>query len=264
MEPDVPEGVDPDVPSIARVYDYLLGGHHNFAVDRIEGKKLLAEAPGAVEGSAANRRFLGRAVRYLAEQGVRQFLDLGSGIPSMNNVHEVAHAVAPDARIVYVDRDAVAVRHSRFILRRNPRVRAVEADFTDPERLLARPEVDGFLDFDQPVAVLLLAVLHFVVDDDEVARILRTYRDATVPGSYLAFTHLSSQDPTYGPQVDAFVRNYSAAPMCVRTRDQVAALMDGYELVEPGVEWMGTWHAEPDALDIPAAKGGWGVVGRRI
>src|ERR1700759_21135 len=163
----VPEGVDVSVPDASRVYDYALGGVHNFEVDRQFWDRAEAAFPGAARVARANRPFLGRAVRRLSELGIRQFLDIGSGIPTLGNVHEVAQEANPDARVVYVDIDPIAVEQSRSLLAGNPYARVIEGDLRDPEAILTHPEVLDLLDFTRPVAVLTVAVLHFVADADD-------------------------------------------------------------------------------------------------
>src|SRR5262245_18583728 len=158
----IPEGVDVDRPTAARIYDYLLGGFHNFAADREMARATIAAIPDAAVQAQANRAFLHRAVRLLVNEGIRQFRNLGSGIPTLGNVHEIAHGVAPESRVVYVDIDPVAVEHSRHILADNDRATAIHADLRQPERVLAAAETREVLDFGQPIAVLAVAVLHAV------------------------------------------------------------------------------------------------------
>src|SRR3954469_11469587 len=161
----VPNSINTELPSAARVYDYLLGGGHNFAVDRIVGEKVLRVLPNGGQIAASNRAFLRRAVLFMMEQGITQFLDLGSGIPTVGNVHEIAQQVDPKARVVYVDHDEVAVTHSELMLRGNEYATVVAADVTEPDRVLSAPAVREVLDFSQPVGLLMVAVLHFVPDE---------------------------------------------------------------------------------------------------
>jgi hypothetical protein len=186
----VPPEIDITKANIARVYDYWLGGSHNFRADQDVARAMIAVDPNIRAMMRANRAFLGRAVRYLArEGGIRQFLDIGSGIPTEQNVHEVAQAAAPGTRIVYVDNDEVAVAHSRLMLEDNPDATVIQADLREPDKILADPETQLLIDFTQPVALLLLAVLHFVPDMANPAQILATLRDAVPPGSYLVICH---------------------------------------------------------------------------
>ncbi len=240
------EDIDLDRPSPARMYDYFLGGSHNFAVDRALAEQFIAAVPQTRWMARANRAFLRRAVRYLVDTGVRQFLDLGSGIPTAGNVHEVAQAVAPDARVVYVDLDPIAVAHSGSILAGNANAVAIQADLRHPDAVLARPEVAAMFDLDQPVAVLLLSVLHFVLDADDPAGIIAGYRDALAPGSFLVMSHITVEgqaDMATGVQL----ARRASIPSQVRTRVQVQRLFAGFDLVDPGLVWAPLWR--PDSED---------------
>jgi SAM-dependent methyltransferase len=244
-----PAGVDTERPSAARMYDYYLGGSHNFAVDRELAEKLLAVLPEGVHIARANRAFLRRAVRYCVGAGVRQLLDIGSGIPTVGNVHEVAQQAAADTRVVYVDIDPVAVEHSRHVLRGNDRATAVSGDLRDPAGILADPEVRRRIDLSQPVAVLLLAVLHFVGDDAEVARIVGTLRDLVAPGSYLVISHASHEGwPEETEQITQLYRDVSSQ-LTTRTTGQIREMFEGWRLVEPGVVPGPEWRPEPGRLD---------------
>src|SRR5687768_6938834 len=180
--------VDLTRPSAARVYDYYLGGAHNFAVDRQMAEQAIGLWPDLPLIMQANRAFLRRAVRFCVDAGIRQFLDLGSGIPTAGNVHEVAQSAAPDARVAYVDSDPVAVAYSRTILAENPLTVAVQADLRQPEQVLDHPEVRSLLNFDEPIAVMMVAVLHFVSDSDDPAAIIAGYREVMAPGSFLTIS----------------------------------------------------------------------------
>jgi hypothetical protein len=232
----VPPEIDTTKANIARVYDYWLGGSHNFLADQDVARAMIAVDPNIRAMMRANRAFLGRAVRYLArEAGIRQFLDIGSGIPTEQNVHEVAQAAAPGSRIVYVDNDEVAVAHSRLMLEDNPDATVIQADLREPDKILADPETQLLIDFTQPVALLLLAVLHFVPDSADPAQILATLRDAVSPGSYLVICHACRDvRPDTADNATAVYNSRVAANLRVRTRDEIAALFDGFTLVEPG------------------------------
>jgi SAM-dependent methyltransferase len=246
----VTEGVDIDRPNAARMYDYALGGSHNFAVDRALVEQAEAAMPGARQIAHANRAFLRRVVQRLATDGVRQFLDIGSGIPTRGNVHEVAQRVAPGARVLYVDIDPVAVAHSRTLLVDNPDAHAVQGDLRDPDRIVGHPEVRTLLDFSRPVAVLLFAVLHFIGDADDPAGIVGRLHDAVPGGSYLAVSH--GTPPTdRGSDADTMRRIYqrTPTPLHLRTHDQVLPLIQPFELVEPGLVPVSEWH--PEDADRP-------------
>ncbi|GAA2597095.1 SAM-dependent methyltransferase [Dactylosporangium fulvum] len=248
-----PADVDLDRPSVARVYDYYLGGSHNFAADRAFGEQVLKVMPVVAALARSNRAFLRRAVSTLAAQGVRQFLDLGSGIPTVGNVHEViADSGISDARVVYVDHDPVAVAHSHAILADVPGTAVVAGDLRRPADLLAEPEVRAVLDFNQPIAFLLVAVLHFVPDEQRPADIVSGYAAAGVPGSYVVLSHAGlERQPT--PAEDAAWEMYrkSPTPLILRTRAQVAALFGDLTVVEPGVVATHEWRPGPDDEAAP-------------
>ena len=245
----VTEGIDLNRPSASRVYDFYLGGFHNFSSDREMAERAIADWPDLPLIMRSNRAFLRRSVTYLVEQGVRQFLDMGSGIPTVGNVHEIAQELAPDARIVYVDIDPVAVAHSQAILADNPNATVLDGDFRRPAEILADPAVTGLLDLDQPVALLLFALLHFVGDDDNPADVIATFRDGLAPGSYLALSHATHE--LHPPEQTEFHRDLyrkTATPMTMRSRAQVEALFDGFKVAEPGIVLSDHW--QPDAGDL--------------
>ncbi|MFI6480773.1 SAM-dependent methyltransferase [Nonomuraea sp. NPDC050663] len=231
-----PAGVDPTVPNAARVYDYLLGGKDNFRADRELAELVLTVLPETRDSTRMYRRMVGRFVEYLVGQGVRQFLDLGSGLPAHQNVHEIAHRSAPDARVVYVDNDPVVCAHGRALLEDEPSlVRMVQGDVRDPEAVLSDPTVRELLDFSQPVAVLMLFILHFVPDAERPHDIAEGYRRALAPGSYLAVAHVASD--TVPERIDQVVELYkhASSPMCPRGEAEVRAFFGDFELIEPGL-----------------------------
>jgi SAM-dependent methyltransferase len=254
-------------PSASRVYDYLLGGSHNFEVDRDVARQMLRLAPEAAQAAAANRHFMARAVRYLIDRGVRQFLDIGSGIPTVGNVHEIAHRHAPESRVAYVDIDPVAVMHSQHILDGDPRCVVVRGDLREPLAILDNPDVRGLLDFTRPVAVLLVAVLHFIADEDDPAGIVARLRDAVVPGSYLVVSHASwPADTTVAVRQARQTYDRTQTPLIPRTAEEVTALLRGFDLVEPGLVTVAGWRPDGEAQmyrnrtdRLPALAG----VGRR-
>ncbi len=243
-----PEQIDIERPSVARMYDFFLGGSHNFAADRELAEQALRVFPDAPYVVRANRAFLRRAVTLLCELGIDQFLDLGSGIPTVGNVHEVAHALNPAAQIVYVDADPVAAAHSEAILRDEPLVHVLHADLRDPRSVLPEAAGAGKLDFSRPVAVLLVSVLPFIPDSDDPAAIVAAYRDATVPGSYLAVSHGTNdyQPDTVGKVEGVYTR--TSQPGVFRSREEVLALMPGYELLPPGLTDAIRWRPDPRDL----------------
>ncbi len=240
-----PEGIDLDRPNAARMYDYALGGSHNFAVDREMVEKVEAMMPGSSLIAHANRAFLRRAVRFCLDAGVRQFLDLGSGIPTVGSVHEVARPVAPETRVVYVDVDEVAVAHSQAILRDYPNATAIRGDARAPADILDHAEVRRMIDFSAPVAVLLIAILHFVPDEDDPAGLVRAFGEPLAPGSLLVLSHGTPDErPDDADTVGQLYRGTST-PLYLRSRSSVAALFGDFVLVEPGVTWVSAWRPEP-------------------
>ncbi|HEX3648361.1 MAG TPA: SAM-dependent methyltransferase, partial [Pseudonocardiaceae bacterium] len=231
----IPDEINVEVPSAARVYDYLLGGGHNFAADRTVGEVVLKVQPHGRQIAASNRAFLNRAVRYLVDQGITQFLDLGSGIPTVGNVHEVAQQANPDCRVVYVDYDPVAVAHSQLMLRDNDRATVIDADLAQPDQVLDSPALRRLIDFDEPVGLLMVAVFHFVPDEKNPADIVAKYRSVLPAGSYLALSHLTAdQMPGESDAVVEAMRN-SRDPMYFRSYAKIVPLFDGFDLVSPGV-----------------------------
>ena len=247
-ESRVPEGVDSSIPSVARIYDFLLGGKDNYAVDRAAAQKFIELIPEAPRIARANRDFLVRSVRFLAQAGVGQFIDLGAGIPTSPNVHEVARQVRPDARVVYVDHDPVVLAHDRALLATDDQVAVVQADLREPAAVLGDPGLTGLIDFGQPVAVLLLSVLHFVSDEEGPAQIVAGYRDRLPSGGYLVMSVGSSeniQDEETGQRLSDLYRT-AGTPIVGRPTEQVRGWFDGCELVEPGLVPLAQWR--PDTL----------------
>jgi SAM-dependent methyltransferase len=240
-----PAGIDSNVPNVARVYDYFLGGAHNFAVDRELAARIEQIMPGIAYVARLNRSFLRRAVSFMVGNGIRQFLDIGSGIPTVRNVHEIAQAADPACRVVYVDKEPIAVEHSRILLRGNDRVSVIRADLRDPDDLLGRPEIKRQLDLDQPIGLLTLLVWHFVPDIDEPNRLMARYRAALARGSYLALTHVTGD---FGPrglkQAVAAVNRGGSDEIVPRDRARITTLFDGFELVPPGVIACAAWRPE--------------------
>jgi hypothetical protein len=255
----------------ARIYDYMLGGTHNFPADREVAQTVIASFPNGPAGIRANRAFLRRAVRYLAESGVRQFLDIGSGIPTVGNVHEIAQSVIPDARVVYVDIDPVAVAESLDILDNNAYATAVMANLLEPEGIVEHPRVREMLDFDQPVALLLIALLHFVADDADAFSSVERLRSALPKGSYLLLSHVTSEGQDFSEQdvrsVEEAYRRRATATGKMRSQAEIARFFDGLEMVEPGLVWVPEWRPDPDEpfeLGDPRLSMGLGGIGRVV
>lgn len=250
------------------MYDYFLGGSHNFASDRALAAQLNRLAPNIGDTMRSNRHFLRRVIRYIvADQGVRQFLDMGSGIPTVGNVHEVAQQIDPLATVVYVDIDPVAVAHSQQILRGNDRATAVQGDVRDAADIVRMPEVSALLDFSQPVAVLLAGILHFVADDDDPYGVMAGLHDVLAPGSHVVISHSSGDDQP--PEVfDALTvtNNSGFNPLVLRSRADILRMFDGFELAEPGLVRLPYWRPEePADLDEHAPRNiAFGGVGRKL
>lgn len=243
----VPDGVETDMPSVARLYDFFLGGRHNFAADRELARQLLVAEPNARFIVAQNRAFLGRAVRFLLASGTRQFLDLGSGIPTQDNVHEIAQRGDPESRVIYVDNDPVAVAHSRQILSGNERVTVIQEDLRRPEEVLAHPEVTRLLDFSEPVGVLMVTILHFIPDADDPAGLVSRLTSNLVPGSHLVISHATHEAaPEAAAEVEKLYASTSATAH-TRSHEQIRRLFTGFDLVEPGLVYLPQWRPDSQA-----------------
>jgi len=249
MREDGPAGLDTATPNVARIYDYLLGGKDNFAADRAAAEQLLAMIPDVAAIAADNRAFLGRAVRYLADNGIRQFLDLGSGLPTRSNVHEVAQQNAPDTRVVYVDYDPVVAVHGNALLASGSDVVALHADLTEPSSILEHPDLLRVLDLSRPVGLICAASLHFVPDEADPWGIIAQYRDRLSSGSYLAITHAPSRVPGEDPELDeenaTKVFRQTSALLHMRTLAEIQRFFDGFELVAPGIVFVQDWRPDP-------------------
>ena len=253
---DVPPQIDTSTPHSARMYDYFLGGKDNFAADRETANKALKAWPAMRTAARENRAFLGRAVRYLAEEaGITQFLDIGSGLPSVGNVHEVAQEVSPAARVVYVDKDPIVLAHGRALLRGKPQGKSIyiEADMREPEKILEHPVTRDTLDFTKPVALMLVSVLHFFTADEEVRRIVDPLVDALPSGSYVTASHATSEFASATLEAgQAYTRG--GVDVIGRDHDVFARLVfHDLMLVSPGVVVVSEWRPEVDALLPPRA-----------
>jgi S-adenosyl methyltransferase len=255
---------DTSVAHAARIYDYLLGGKDNYAVDRAAGDAAIESYPDAVSAVRANRAFLARTVRYLAaEAGVRQFLDIGTGIPTANNTHEVAQAASPDCRVVYVDNDPIVLAHARALLIGSPEGATdyLDADLRDTDRILE--QAAATLDFSQPVAVVLMAILHLIEDSDDPYRIVGRLTGATPAGSYLALSHIASDiDPQAVAEARERVSRLMPVKQTYRNHTQVTRFFDGMRLVPPGVVPVQEWRPAA-AAEGETHSAAWGGVGRK-
>jgi O-methyltransferase involved in polyketide biosynthesis len=251
-EPRLRREINANVANGARMYDYMLGGKDNFAADRELADRLIAAQPGALASVRANRAFLKRAVRYVTEAGIRQFIDIGSGLPTMENTHEIAQRAAPDARVVYVDNDPTVIVHGRAMLADIGPTAVADADVRRPEAILRHSEVRRLIDFDRPVAFLLLGILHYVTDQEDPYRIVARFREAMAPGSYLVVTHYTGDDNPH--EVDGSIKMVRKSPASTvpvaRTRDQIERFFDHLEILDPGIVPVHQWRSDrPYSLD---------------
>jgi len=255
QDPPVPPGVDPDVPSPARMYDYYLGGTHNFPADRAAASRVLEALPDLRDACWANRSFHQRAARWMAEQGIRQFIDIGSGLPTAGNTHEVVQAVAPDARVVYVDNDPMVALFSEELLRGNTTATVITADLRDPPAVLGHPDLRALIHDDEPTGLLMTAVMQFVAPSSDPWGIVQRYLAALAPGSYLALSH-GTGDRLPPSRVQAGVDEYTKATesIYIRPKDEIERFFERLDMVPPypGADavvcYVGEWGAEVPAL----------------
>lgn len=256
--------IDVQSPNAARMYDYYLGGSHHFAADREAAERALGVTPVMAPGARANRAFLQRVVRFCLDEGIRQFLDLGSGIPTVGHVHEIAHRVDPAARVAYVDNEPVAIQHTANILSGVENATVTDADLCEPEQVLRAPGVADFLDFGRPVAVLMVAVLHFIPDKRQPDELLQAYRRAVPGGSMLATSHITDHYDT-PDRVAEIDRLYSSTTNAAihRRRDEYAALLGNEDTwVEPGLSYVTDWRPDSSDVAADAHTAFWGCVER--
>jgi hypothetical protein len=257
-----PPGVDPSTPSTARLYDFYLGGTANYAADRAMAEMLYKAVPEVPEGAWANRGFHQRAALWMAEHGIRQFLDLGAGLPTQGNTHEVVLKYAPDARVVYVDVDPMVSAHAAALLTGGESTRFVQADLRDPDTVLTNSDLVKLIDFGEPVGLLLTAVMHFVTDADNPHAIVARYVDALAPGSYLALSHLTlDSKPRRAVEEGSELFNHIPENVALRSKGDIERFFDGLEILppyggaEPGLTFVGTWGAEdPDMADSDGSR----------
>ncbi|HEX3921828.1 MAG TPA: SAM-dependent methyltransferase [Streptosporangiaceae bacterium] len=269
----VPPGVDPETPSPARLYDFYLGGKANYPADRAAAEKIRARMPELADAAWANRGFHQRAALWMArDMGIRQFLDIGSGLPTQNNTHQAVGKAAPDARVLYVDHEPLVRVHADALLTGEGNTQMITADLRDPESVLKSPEARELLDFSQPVGLLMTAVLHFVSDGSDPYGLVARYVAELAPGSYVALTHITA-DQKPPAAVSAILDIYANATeqIYMRTRDEVERFFEGLELVppydggKPAVTYVGEWGAEdPDLADSDGSRWCYGAVGRRL
>jgi S-adenosyl methyltransferase len=262
----LPPEINVTVAHPARVYDYLLGGKDNFAADRALGDAVVKAMPSAPEMARANRAFLGRAVRYLVtEAGVRQFLDVGTGIPTAGNTHEVAQAVAPDSRIVYVDNDPIVLAHARALMTSDPAgaTAFIGADARDPAAILSDPALRRTLDLGEPAALMLIAILMYISDEDNPRDLVSALMDALPSGSYLTITHPTADFSPDEVAAAVAATEQGGISFTPRTQAEVAAFFDGLDLVDPGVVPILAWQPEGVPPAAPNAAYYYGAMGRK-
>ncbi|MFE2429230.1 SAM-dependent methyltransferase [Streptomyces sp. NPDC059373] len=248
--------IDISVPSVARMYDYLLGGKDNYAVDREASEELLKVVPSTKELAVNNRRFLQRVVARLAQDhGIRQFLDHGSGLPTQDNVHQVSQRVDPSSRVVYVDNDPIVLAHGRALLEENENTAVIQADFRDTDGIFGHPEVQRLIDFDQPVAALFVSVMHCIPDSDDPAGLVRRVAERLAPGSFLVVCQLVSEDKAVRDFVTEFMDASTQGNWGrVRQEQDVAGFLDGLEILEPGLMEVSTWRPDNDLAPKQATQ----------
>jgi S-adenosyl methyltransferase len=238
----LPPEVDTSKPSIARVYDAVLGGKDNFAADRAVVEEVQKTFPDGGGAARVNRALLGRAVRYMAQAGVDQFLDLGSGLPTVQNTHQIAQPVNPAARVVYVDNDPMVLAHGRALLADNKSTIIVAADLMEPEQILGRPEVAGFIDLSRPLGLIMNAIIHHILDEEDPYDIVARYKKLMPSGSYLLLTHFSNSSPEARELERVLLRTLGRGQL--RSREQIARFFDGLDLVEPGIVHLPDWRPD--------------------
>jgi O-methyltransferase involved in polyketide biosynthesis len=266
IDPDeygmTPGGIDTSVASPARMYNYYLGGKDNFASDRRAAEEIYTQIPDLPEVARDNRAFLRRAVRTLVDAGVRQFIDIGTGLPTEGGVHEIAQRIDPASRIVYVDNDPIVLAHARALLTSSPEgaTAYIAADLREPDTIFGHPDVRDLIDLDQPVGLLLVAVLHFITDEEDPHGLLSRYRSSLAPGSHIALAHATKDDrPAEAVQKMTDVYRRASAPFNFRTREQILSFFDGLDLLEPGLVHCPDWRREPGTSSSPS--GGWNFAG---
>ncbi|MFJ3672685.1 SAM-dependent methyltransferase [Streptomyces sp. NPDC090106] len=253
--------IDTSRPHPARIYDYLLGGKDHYDVDEAAGERLVTAAPEARVSVRANRAFLRRAVRHVVGEGVRQILDVGTGLPTSPNVHEIAHEAASEVRVAYVDNDPIVKAHGDALLSRSGATSIVLADLRDPRGVVEHPDVRRIIDFDEPVALLLVAILHFVTEAEKPGEIVATLRDALPEGSFLVLSHATGDLFERGDAQAVY--NNATASMNLRSHAEIERLFDGFTLVEPGLTQVPFWRPDGELPPEAASIGFYGGVGRK-
>ncbi|MEV6877003.1 SAM-dependent methyltransferase [Amycolatopsis sp. NPDC051128] len=256
-------GIDLERPNAARVYDYMIGGKLNYAVDRMFADQILGVLPNARHMALVNRAWLRRAVRFGAEQGIRQFLDIGSGMPTVGHVHEVVQAIDPTSTVVYVDNEPIAVAHSEIVLEGNDNAAMVQANAEYADDVLDHPTTEALLDFSEPVMVIMAAFVHFIPDSRDPAGLIGRYRDVLAPGSYLALSSGTWDGQGEETQRSVSLYEKSGTPLTLRSPDELRALVKGFEILPPGVVFTPEWRPDEPLEDPPERSGGLALVARK-
>lgn len=251
----IPPEVDMSRPNPARMYDYYLGGYHNFEVDRLAAEKVIEVLPQTRALALANRAFVRRVVDFMLGEGVRQFLDIGSGIPTVGHIHQHAEEQGLPVRVVYVDRDPIAIAHAKFILEGNESAAAIEADARDPQYILNHPDTQRLIDFSKPVGMLCISVLPFIHDDGQVFDLLQQFYEALTPGSCVCLSHSSEEYASDELRRVVELYKNSSDPGSLRPNATITAFFDGLALVEPGMTLAPFWRADATQADIDALGG---------
>lgn len=249
---ELPPGVDPTKPSIAGVYDALLGGHDHLDVDRLVAQEMIDSVPGVVEAPRYNRAALVRAIQYLAtDVGIDQFIDLGSGLPTQDNVHQVAQRYRPESRVVYVDYDPLAIAHARALLGDDPSTTIIQADIREPDQVLDHPDLRRLIDFDRPIGLIMCAILHHVMDEENPAELVARYRDRMPSGTHLFLTHVCVADDALIDKLEPISIEHLGTGV-FRTIPEIEEFFTGWEMIDPGVVYIPLWYPEEPLPEDPA------------
>jgi hypothetical protein len=262
---DTPHEIDTGTPSVARIYDYYLGGRENHAADREAARRVLGAAPDVPLAALENRKFLRRSMQFLAqEQGIRQFVDIGPGLPTQGNVHQLAREHDPDSRVVYVDNDASVLAHGTSLLRGIRDVTMISGDLRDPERILSHPDLRMLIDFSRPAALFMTLVLHFITAGDDPRAIVGRLRDELCPGSFLVLSHVTGDGQDPGPLAEiGATYDHANASLIMRSHAEVVTFFDGFELADPGVVFLSQWRPAGKYYAQGGTRWGYCGVGRK-
>lgn len=262
---DTPQELDVSTPNVARIYDYYLGGKDNYAADREAARLVLGAAPDIPLAALENREFLKHAVSFLTQEaGIKQFVDIGPGLPTQANVHQLAKQHDPDVRVAYVDNDPVVLAHSRSLLHNVPGATIINGDLRDPNKILSDPALLALIDFSEPVALCMSLVLHFIPASDEPYAIVARFRDELCPGSYVVLSHVTGDERNAGTLSEITdVYNDATAPLIMRSLAEITRFFTGFELVEPGVVFLSQWRPTAEYYARGGTRWAYAGVGRK-